>query len=339
MSVKNGTGRLTKVEADDATMLITYTYDEVGNRLSMTAHGIGLGTPKVTEEGLLSLSDSSLEINVSTYGEQYGDLDYEYAIGNSAGATDAVDWSSFQVGPDGTATVGGFNLPYNQEYFISVRIKNFRGDIVSAAGSSDGITVLDPVADPDDDGADNESEVIAGSNPFNADSYPGVTTVYFRPGFNLIAIPTEVVYQPDLRNWLPVLGDSSEIEKVMAYDNQVGKFITLIPGDPSNPSFMLQGSEGLIVYAKQDKEITFTSVLCSSIDLEPGFNLIGFACPANGYSAYQLLNDLGSENISSIQRYSTEKGAFETAGFDLDGQLVGIDFPIVPGEGYFVYRK
>jgi len=89
--------------------------------------------------------------------------------------------------------------------------------------------------------------------------------------------------------------------------------------------------EGLIVYSKQDKNITFTSVLCSTLDLTPGFNLVGFACPEDGYSAYQLLNDLGSENVStSIQRYSTEKGAFETAGFRPNGQLAGVDFPIIP---------
>jgi hypothetical protein len=45
------------------------------------------------------------------------------------------------------------------------------------------------------------------------------------------------------------------------------------------------------------------------------------------------------ENVSSIQRYSTEKGAFETAGFGPEGELVGVDFPIVAGEGYFIYRK
>ena len=77
----------------------------------------------------------------------------------------------------------------------------------------------------------------------------------------------------------------------------------------------------------------------STHDLKPGFNLAGFACPEEDYSAYQILNDLGSENVSSIQRYSTEKGAFEAAGFGLEGQLVGVDFPIVQGEGYFIYMK
>ena len=163
--------------------------------------------------------------------------------------------------------------------------------------------------------------------------------VHLKKGFNLIAIPADVTKQPDLRDWLPMLGNSSEIEKVMVYDGQAGKFITLIPGDPSNPGFTLEGGEGLIVYAMQDKEITFTSVLCSTHYLRPGFNLVGFACPENGYSAYQLLNNLGYENISSIQRYSTDKGVFETAGFGPDGQVVGVDFPIVRGEGYFIFMK
>lgn len=194
-------------------------------------------------------------------------------------------------------------------------------------------------ADTDSDGHNDGEEVNAGSNPLNKLSFPAETAISLKKGFNLVAIPAEVVYQPDLKDWLPVIGDNTEIEKLLVYDYQAGNLITLIPGDVSNQSFVLQGGDGLIVYAKQDKEITFTTVLCSALDLKPGFNIVGFACPVEGYSAYQLLNDLSSENITSIQRYSTEKGAFETAGFDPDGDLAGVDFSILAGEGYFIYIK
>ena len=207
-------------------------------------------------------------------------------------------------------------------------------------------TKTDPVdEDSDDDGvsdgtedANHNGRVDAGeTDPSNPSSYPAQTTIHLKKGFNLIAIPSDVTNRPDLKDWLPVLGDSSEIEKVMVYDHQTDKFITLIPGDPLNESFMLNGGEGLIVYAKKDKEITSTTVLCATLDLKQGFNLVGFACPANGYSAYQLLNNIGRENVSSIQRYSTEKGVFETAGFRQGGQVAGVDFPIVAGEGYFIF--
>ncbi len=205
--------------------------------------------------------------------------------------------------------------------------------------SSDGVVVLESGGDPDRDGFNNESEVTAGSNPCNELSFPGTTVTYLKKGFNFIAIPAEVEYRKNLREWLPILGDSSVIEKVLVYDDQTGTFVTLIPGDPLFEGFILKGGEGLIVYAKQDKEISFTSVLCSTLDLKPGFNLVGFAYLQTGYTAFQLLNDLGSGNVSSIQGYSTEKGAFETAGFGPDGQLAGVDFPIVPGEGYFIFMK
>jgi len=208
-------------------------------------------------------------------------------------------------------------------------------------------TITDPLdADSDDDGAwdgtedTNHNGRVDGveTDPNNGTSYP-TALIQLRKGFNLIAIPADVTSQPDLRDWLPIIGESSEIDKVMVYDDQAGKFITLIPGGTSNPSFTLQGGEGLIVYANQGKQITFNTVLCSTINLRANFNLAGFACPTDGYTAFQLLNALGSENISSIQRYSTDKGAFETAGFDKTGQAVGVDFPIVAGEGYFVFMK
>jgi len=187
-----------------------------------------------------------------------------------------------------------------------------------------------------DDG--EHSPVVAYSEgPVTIATYQA--SIYLKDGYNMIAIPGDVTAQPDIEDWLPVLGDSTEIEKVMVYDDQADRFVTLIPGSSSNPGFTLTGGEGLIVYAKAEKQIGFTSVNCLTHDLKPGFNLVGFACPPDGYTAFQLLSELGNESVASIQRYSTEKGAFETGGFGPEGQLVGIDFPIVSGEGYFVYMK
>ena len=38
---------------------------------------------------------------------------------------------------------------------------------------------------------------------------------------------------------------------------------------------------------------------CSTIDLKLGFNLAGIPCTADGYTAFQILSDLGKENPES----------------------------------------
>ena len=41
----------------------------------------------------------------------------------------------------------------------------------------------------------------------------------------------------------------------------------------------------------------------------------------------------------SVQRYDRVKGQFETAGFRGIDEVLGIDFQIIPGEGYFINMK
>jgi hypothetical protein len=331
--------RLTRVESIDGNTLITYTYDSVGNRLSMTAQGVTLDTLEVTDTGFFHLDNTSLDLTVTTYGSQFGNLAYEYTIGTSSGGTDIIDWTYFSVNPDGTATLEGLILPYNQEYFVSVRVRNFTADLVTNLASTDGITVLDSGADPDEDSFDNEAEITAGSNPLNPNSFPGATTITLYPGFNMVAIPAEVAYISDLKDWLPILGWATQIKEVHVLDKAIDTFMVLDLADPECPSFSLQGGEGLIVYALEKKTITFLSLRCSPLTLEPGFNLVGISCPQQGYGAYDLLQEHGADMVTSVQRYNSVTGAFETAGFDENGQIVGIDFPIIAGEGYIVYAR
>ena len=292
----------------------------------------------VIDEGHFNLNNGNFSASWDIQTGISGLQDVRYSLGTSLGATDVMDWTS--AGTVSEIEAIGLSLAESctEQIYINVQAVNGAG-ISSDIVSSDGVVVLEAGSDPDADGFDNESEMTAGSNPCNEFSFPGTTVTQLKKGFNFIAIPAEMEYRKNLREWLPILGDSSVIEKVLVYDDQAGIFVTLIPGDPLFEGFMLKGGEGLIVYAKQNKEISFTSILCSTLDLKPGFNLVGFAGYEDAYSAYQLLNNIGSENGSSIQRYSTEKGAFETAGFGPDDQLAGIDFPIIPGEGYFVFIK
>lgn len=259
---------------------------------------------------------------------------------NHNGVVDPGETNPCSIDTDGDGIQDGTELGYTLADIVpDTNTGVFQPDL-DPASKTDPLDVdsdEDSIPDGMEDANYNGRMDAGETDPSDPLSRP--VAIHLKKGFNLIAIPSDVTNQSDLKDWLPVLGDSSEIEKVMVYDGQAGKFVTLIPGDPSNESFTLNGGEGIIVYAKQDKEITFTTVLCATLDLKQGFNLVGFACPKDNYTVFQLLSDLGSGNVSSIQRYSTEKGAFETAGFVPDGQLVGVDFTIVAGEGCFIYMK
>ena len=75
-------------------------------------------------------------------------------------------------------------------------------------------------------------------------------------------------------------------------------------------------------------------------DLKVGFNLVSIPCDTGDYTAYSLLQAISDHTVgssSSIQRFNPVTSVFETVSYDMGGTLVGVDFPIVPGEGYIIY--
>jgi hypothetical protein len=164
------------------------------------------------------------------------------------------------------------------------------------------------------------------------------------PGFNLIHIPMDIGGISSAFAILPMLGDGSHIERVLRLNKTSGRYEEARYGNGgilSGDNFPIRNGEGLIIYSKVRKTVSFTGFsTCPSLYPLVGVNLVGIPCPTEDLTAFQLIQTIGGDTmVNSIQRYSSEKGAFETTGFDQTGQLVGVDFPIVPGEGYFVYMK
>jgi hypothetical protein len=93
--------------------------------------------------------------------------------------------------------------------------------------------------------------------------------------------------------------------------------------------------DGMIIYAKQDVTIPFTSKYCYTWNLKAGINIVGSPCASQGLTAFGLLNNLGIANVSSIRRFNPETGKFETSGY-FNGTPAGVDFPLTQGDGYFI---
>lgn len=338
----------------------THTYDTIGSYpVSLTVTGPGGTDTKTVPDYIFVQKDSdgdgksdSLENKTCTNPFDADTDDDGISDGaedlNKNGAVDPGETDPCSIDTDGDGIQDGTELGITElvpdpdgdgpllgtdaNIFIADADPNTTTDPLNKDSDYDG--AWDGTEDADHNGCLNTGE----TDPNDILSKPSAL-ICLEKGFNLIAIPADVSNMSDLSEWLPVFGDSSEIEKVIVYDGTNRSYVTLVPGDSSNPSFELQGGEGLIVYASVQKQIGFTTLHCSRLHLQSGFNLIGIACPPENYSAFELLTDIGRENISSIQRYNTSTGKFETAVFDDAAQPMGTDYPIVPGEGYFIFMK
>lgn len=201
--------------------------------------------------------------------------------------------------------------------------------------------------DGDGDGFTNGVEMamaMGGSDPYNPDSKPEASMLYLFRGYNQVNFPAETMYYGDIQNLLNALGGNVLIERVEVFEkdyqqyteagyNDGGEFYgdnrTLPPG---------QGLAGLIIYAHSDAVIGLTSKFCHTWDLKAGANLVGSGCIPDGMTAYNLLENIGLGNVISIQRFNPHTGRIETAGI-MNGQLIGVNFLIAPGEGYLVNMR
>ena len=159
---------------------------------------------------------------------------YTYRIGTAPCEGDVLDWTRTSVGGSQGIPV---DLEYNRTYYVCVHATNTYGAQSDQPAVTDGITILDPLGDPDADGFSSSEELIPGSDPLNPLSIPAYSEVHIHEGFNMVAIPAEVLGRSDLRDWLDTLGNGAEIERVLAYDKAHGRFVTLLPGAADNPAF------------------------------------------------------------------------------------------------------
>ena len=110
-------------------------------------------TPVVTDDGSFTSSTTTLHATWTAADPETGVALYEYSIGTSAGSAEVVGWVA--VGTATSVSRSDLALVNGATYFINVRATNGVG-LVSAVGSSDGITVdTTPPAAPTitDDGA------------------------------------------------------------------------------------------------------------------------------------------------------------------------------------------
>jgi len=93
-------------------------------------------TPVVTDGGEYTSSPDTLSAQWASIDAQSGIVEYQYAIGTTAGGTQIVGWTS--TGTTSQVTKTGLSLVVGTTYYFAVRARNGAGGW-SAVGTSDGI--------------------------------------------------------------------------------------------------------------------------------------------------------------------------------------------------------
>jgi hypothetical protein len=225
------------------------------------------------------------------------------------------------------------------------------GDVCDTDADNDGLTNeqeialgTDPLkADTDGDGYSDKVEVDAGSDPLNPLSKPISIPINLKKGFNLISAPSNTNLIPDVFTFLGSIDSSgTKVEKIERYNRTSGTVQTAFfnqSGIASGDNFPIVTGEGLVIYLKENMDIGLSQNNCPDFNLKTGVNWAGTPCQTVNASAFALLKAIGDETfVSSIQRYNTDTGKFETASY-LNGQTIGINFPIKAGEGYIINMK
>jgi hypothetical protein len=162
------------------------------------------------------------------------------------------------------------------------------------------------------------------------------------PGFNLFAWPLGVPAGATAFELLSVLGGPGVVASIDRYVPRTGAFERAehVGGVARGADFPLRAGEGFVVHMLEERIAGFAGGPdCPVLELTPGLNLIGVPCRPPGYTAFKLLEDLGSAvEVDRVVRWDADAAAYRTARYE-NGVPAGDDFPIARGEGYMAIMR
>lgn len=168
---------------------------------------------------------------------------------------------------------------------------------------------------------------------------PMPVQVNIRPGFNLIAAGGKLAnLYPKASEFIAANNSGIAITKALSYDSLHNTYI-----DAAGSDFNLIKGMGLVVYADREGIIDVADNGEEAVyTLLPGTNQIGILSIPSGYSAYDLMNSAGLENIQGVRRFDNSIGAWQTVSTRNTGagiEMVGSNFTIFPGDGLVITMK
>ena len=164
--------------------------------------------------------------------------------------------------------------------------------------------------------------------------------VEIRPGFNLIAVGDKLAKTyPKAADMIAANPNNLGINKAVTHNSLNGIFLE----SSSVTEIPFQKGMGIGVYASGSGVLHIGDAgETAQYTLLPGVNYIGMLTVPSGYTAYNLLQSLGFDNVQSVRRFNNQTGAWETAAIREAAsgkEAVGINFAIRQGDGLIITMK
>ena len=160
-------------------------------------------------------------------------------------------------------------------------------------------------------------------------------------GLNIFGYQVTVPEGYTSYDMLADLGSVDEAEMIQRYDPATGTFESTFyeSGAAAGDEFNISSGEGYYVYMKAEKTASQRRpVVGVVIQLQPGLNVTAIPS-SSSHTSYEVLSYIGSsDEVSSIQRFDRETGAFQTASY-FGTEPTGVNFDIVNGEAYLINMK
>jgi beta propeller repeat protein len=166
--------------------------------------------------------------------------------------------------------------------------------------------------------------------------------ITLKPGFNLVAMGNRLVSVYDTAaKFLTAFKDTLGIERVLVFEPLHNSYTE---ATPATGDFAMTKGMALSIYTTKAGSLTVADPgESTTYALLPGSNQVGILSVPFGYSAYDLMNSLGFDNVLSVRRFDPETGLWRSVTVR-DNQaskkeLVGSNFPINSGDGVMVTMK
>lgn len=177
------------------------------------------------------------------------------------------------------------------------------------------------------------------SAPFTTEALP--IEAELKPDFNLVAVGNWLASQyPSASALIAAKGEQLGIERVLSHDPLHNTYTEATAGGGDFP--LLKGAGIAIIARKVGTLKLAESGEDASYTLLPGANQIGILTVPFGFSAHNLMESIGLENIQSVRRFDAATGAWQTVAVrtgSAGNELVGLDFAIYSGDGLMITMK